>query len=268
MWPAATGNLDKRKKNILVHRKCGASNRVVSFRLCSAHSGVLSTYCLGLSLPCPAEPLSQAKGKKEIDFISLSQVWNTTVKCVKEYCKPTSPTWFQSNMPYWKDPSWKKIGACVSVGGMGGVKTLAPLVACYSGRSQAALTAQEGTGQPLRTGRCGQQSNFPTPDSCAVLTQGFVSSFTREICPLCTYTHSMLWHLDLMTFSPLLPLSTRLADSSRATRKSTPLRWEKSLSVISRKDFKLILRNAYRKAFGVKISNLKIGIFCLNYRGN
>lgn len=198
----------------------------------------------------------QREKRREISFLCLSQVWNTTAKCEKEYCKPTIPTWLQSNVPYWKDLWWKKIRACLSVGGTAGVKTLAPPVACYSGRSQAALTAQEGTGQPLRTGRCSQQSDFPT-----VLTQSFFSSLTREICPLCTYTHSMLWHLDLMTFSPLLPPCTRLADSSPVTTKSASLRWEKSLSIISRKDFKLALRNPQRKAFGVKISNLEIGIF-------
>lgn len=78
------GNLDRRKKNISVYRKHGGSNRAVSFRFCSAHSGVLSTYCLGLSLPCAAEPLSQTKRKKEIDSVHFSV---TSLEHHSQVCK-------------------------------------------------------------------------------------------------------------------------------------------------------------------------------------
>lgn len=59
--------------------------------------GGIFTYWLGLSSPCPAQHLWQAKVKKEIEFtcdewsiflLVTSQVWNTAAQYVKEHCKP------------------------------------------------------------------------------------------------------------------------------------------------------------------------------------
>lgn len=87
-----------RKKYILHPGEQTASNRAVSFRLCPDQDHMVSSLIPCDSL-CTAQPLSQAKGKEETDFISLagseaflcfvtSQVWNTTAHRVKEHCKP------------------------------------------------------------------------------------------------------------------------------------------------------------------------------------
>lgn len=125
------------------------------------HSGcaLTRTTCylhLFLVTLCTAQPLSQAKGKEETDLISLagseaflclSQAkFGTPQPTVRRNtASPTGPNWFWSNTSYWKEPSPKKIRACIPCGGTGGAKAPAPHVASQAHHKHQ-FTAPGGCG--------------------------------------------------------------------------------------------------------------------------